>query len=285
MDNKYNSEQDRVYSADEFRQFDRLNQNTNTRIPIFFCIDISGSMNSLVGPYETRLSLLSKVMGRLLGDMKVHPVLSERAVIGVITYNNKAVLHQPALDLTIFNIENATTFQAEGQTVFSRGLRRTLQAIDSYRDSVHRSDLDTFTPMMIFMTDGYPVGDSNVEIKAVYQDIQKRILQGDLHVFPIGISDQADMSYVRRLTPEHYAYQVIEEDDFVKIFNEIRKLFDSKVEYFSDEDEKTEKISVLKNTIDTGSGTSCSPEDFSSDLYPIVDKNVKQGERQSNMGF
>ena len=44
MYNQYNSEQDRVFSLDEFKQFDRLNQNTNSRIPIFFCIDVSGSM-------------------------------------------------------------------------------------------------------------------------------------------------------------------------------------------------------------------------------------------------
>ena len=94
-------EQDRVFSLDEFKQFDRLNQNTNSRIPIFFCIDVSGSMRNKVGLFETRLSLLSKVMRRLLENMKIHPELSERAVIGVVTYNNKAILHQSALDLGV----------------------------------------------------------------------------------------------------------------------------------------------------------------------------------------
>ena len=84
MQKKYNSEQDRVFSLDEFKQFDRLNQNTNSRIPIFFCIDVSGSMGSKVGFFETRLSLLSKVMRKLLESMKKHPILSERAVIGVV---------------------------------------------------------------------------------------------------------------------------------------------------------------------------------------------------------
>ena len=41
-------EQDSVFSLDEFKQFDRLNQNTNSRIPIFFCIDVSGSMRNKV---------------------------------------------------------------------------------------------------------------------------------------------------------------------------------------------------------------------------------------------
>ena len=39
MQDEYSLEQDRVFSLDEFKQFDRLNQNTNSRIPIFFCVD------------------------------------------------------------------------------------------------------------------------------------------------------------------------------------------------------------------------------------------------------
>ena len=112
--NNTKSDQDRVFCLDEFRQFDRLNQNTNSRIPIFFCIDVSGSMNNRVGLFETRLSLLSKVMKKLLQNMKKHPVLSERAVIGIVTYNNTAILHQPALDLGIVDINTATNFECEG---------------------------------------------------------------------------------------------------------------------------------------------------------------------------
>ena len=66
MQNKYNSEQDRVFSLDEFKQFDRLNQNTNSRIPIFFCIDVSGSMGNCVGCHESLLSLAKYVCGRFL---------------------------------------------------------------------------------------------------------------------------------------------------------------------------------------------------------------------------
>ena len=84
MQNGYKSEQDRVFSLDEFKQFDRLNQNMNSRIPVFFCVDVSGSMANKVSFFETRLSLLSKVMERLLENMKKHPVLSERAVIGIV---------------------------------------------------------------------------------------------------------------------------------------------------------------------------------------------------------
>lgn len=263
MQDKYNSEQDRVFSLDEFKQFDRLNQNTNSRIPIFFCIDVSGSMGTKVGFFETRLSLLSKVMRKLLENMKKHPILSERAVVGVVIYNNRAILHQPALDLGILDVRNATSFEAANQTVFSLGLRRTLQAIDQYRDSVRRSDVETFTPILVFMTDGEPVGDSDSEIEMVYSEIWNRVQRNDLYVFPIGISQQANMSYVYALNPEHHGYQMINENDFEKVFTEIGNLVNDKpFNPFEEGIEITRKASTQESTKDTSAGTSFDISDF-----------------------
>ena len=265
MYNQYNSEQDRVFSLDEFKQFDRLNQNTNSRIPIFFCIDVSGSMGSKVGFFETRLSLLSKVMRRLLESMKKHPILSERAVIGVVTYNNRAILQQPALDLGVLDISKATSFDAANQTVFSLGLSRTLQAIDQYRDSVRRSDVETFTPMLVFMTDGEPVGDYDSEIEKVYSEIWNRIQRNDLYVFPIGISQQANMSYVYAMDPKHYGYQMVNENDFEKVFMEIGKLVNDKPPTpFEEGVVITKKASAQEGTKATGVGTAFDPSDFDS---------------------
>lgn len=255
MQNKNNMDQDRVFSLDEFKQFERLNQNTNSRIPIFFCIDVSGSMASKVGFFETRLSLLSKVLKKLLESMKTHPYLSERAVIGIVTYNNKAILQQPALDLGILDICKATSFEAANQTIFSLGLNRTLQAIDQYRDSMHRSDTETFTPMLVFMTDGEPVGDDESEIEKIYNEIWDRVQKEDLFVFPIGISLQANMSYVKALSPYRQGYQMIGEDDFDVVFQEIGRIVGDKPDIQVEEGiEITNKVSKLESTKDTGAG-------------------------------
>ncbi len=256
MPSEHYTEQDRVFTLDEFKQFECLNENTNSRIPIFFCIDVSGSMTNRVGLFETRLSLLSKVMRKLLENMKKHPELSERAVIGVVTYNNRAILHQSALDLGVVDISKTTSFVAEGQTVFSLGLRRTLQAIDQYRDGIRRSDTDTFRPMLVFMTDGQPVGDIDSEIEAVYNDVWKRVQNNDLYVFPIGISREANMSYVYALNPNHHGYQMINENDFETVFSEIEDIVNSNSKSNGDDGtEHTKKASNEESTNDTGAGT------------------------------
>lgn len=265
MPSEQYTEQDRVFSLDEFKQFDRLNQNTNSRIPIFFCVDVSGSMRNKVGLFETRLSLLSKVMRKLLENMKIHPELSERAVIGVVTYNNKAILHQSALDLGVVDISKATSFDAADQTIFSLGLRRTLQAIDQYRDGIRRSDTETFRPMLIFMTDGQPVGDIDSEIEAVYSDVWKRVQNNDLYVFPIGISRDANMSYVYALNPDHNGYQMINENDFVDVFSEIENIVNANSSNLMDDGTlHTKKASIEESTKDTGAGQSFDFSEFDS---------------------
>lgn len=261
---------DRVFSIETFKQFNRLSQNTNSRIPIFFCIDVSGSMGEKVGFSQTRISLLSSVMKKLLENMKRHPILSERAVIGIVTYNHKAVLNQTALDMDVVDIEEITCFQTGGQTSFSKGLRRTLQAIDQYRDSVRRSDVETFKPIMVFMTDGYPVGDDDNDIEEIYNEIWNRISRNDLYVFPIGISKAANMDYVKALSPQRQGYQMIDAEDFESVFSKIEELVNDKPSSPVEEDVvKTKMASTKEETKDTGSGTSFKVED-------VIDEILKR---------
>lgn len=257
----YHGSTDRVFSKDAFKQFECFDYNMNSRIPVFFCIDVSGSMGERVGLLQTRIQLLSKVMKNLLVNMKNDPVLSELATIGIVTYNNKAILKQPALDIDEMDIEKAVNFTTSGQTSFSKGLRRTLQAIDQYRDGVRSSDVDTYIPVLVFMTDGIPVGDTRNDIINVYNDIHSRIDNFDLYVFPIGISSDANMDYVKALSSDNTAYQMIKEDDFTLVFSKIASLFNKKGKSYEEGEIITPKASDKETTKDTGMGEIFDPDE------------------------
>lgn len=259
---------DRVFSKDTFKQFNSFDHNTNSRIPIFFCVDTSGSMGERIGIFQTRIMLLSTVMRNLLDNMKANPVLSERATVGIITYNNKAILRQTALDINEMDILKATSFKTEGQTSFSKGLSRTIQAIDQYRDGVRRSDVDTFIPLLVFMTDGYPIGDDVAEIKNVYTEILKRVNNNDLYVFPIGISREANMDLVAALSPDNTAYQMLKENDFEKVFAQIQEIVSNKKgESWEELEDITEMASNNGNTMDTGFGSAFDADEFLSKIF------------------
>ena len=264
-------ESDRVFTAETFRQFNQLNENTNSRIPIFFCIVTSGSMATRVGIFQTRISLLVKVMRNLLVNMKKHPVLSERAMVGIVTYDKNAILAQTALDLCVMDIDKALIFETGGQTVLSKGLRRTLQAIDQYRDSLRQSDVETFVPIMVFMTDGQPVGDSDAEIAQIYNEIRQRVMYKDLYVFPIGISREANMNYVTALDPESKGYQMLDEKGFETVFSKIGELVDEKPSIQIEETVViTKKASSQTETMDTGAGTAFDAAQLERDIAKIL---------------
>lgn len=267
-------ESDRVFTAETFRQFNQLNENTNSRIPIFFCIDTSGSMARRVGIFQTRISLLIKVMRNLLMNMKKHPALSERAMIGIVTYDKNAILAQTALDLCVMDIDKTLNFETGGQTVLSKGLQRTLQAIDQYRESLRQSDVETFIPILVFMTDGQPIGDSDAQIAQVYNDIRQRVLDKDLYVFPIGISLEANMSYVTALDPENKGYQMLDEKDFEKVFLKIGELVDNKPTLPPEENVVfTKKASDQAETRDTGAGTAFDEAQLERDFAKILNSH------------
>ena len=76
MPNESYAEQDRVFSLDEFKQFDRLNKNTNSRIPIFFCIDVSGSMRNKVEGADSGVELTPDDCNFLGGDKSLEDFLN-----------------------------------------------------------------------------------------------------------------------------------------------------------------------------------------------------------------
>ena len=71
------------------------------------------------------------------------------------------------------------------------------------------------------------------------------------------------MSYVYALNPEHRGYQMINENDFEKVFSEIGKLVNDKPDSVIEETiEITKMASTRESTKSTSSGTSFDISEF-----------------------
>ena len=212
------------YLEEEYNQMYNERTRTSPRLPICFCIDVSGSMNEKVGLLDTRIGLLSKVMKNMLRAMQNDDSpLSMEAVISVIVYDRHAHRIQPFVDIRSIDPDKATRFHAHGQTFMSEALNLALKVIDDKIQELQDNDNDNYVPMLIFMTDGeaFTCGDNPTrQFKWVCERVQK----GDLHVFPIGISRDADMQVLRQIIPSSQkAYQIITAEQFSMVFDEIRK--------------------------------------------------------------
>lgn len=234
---EYNNSNDMGYHLqEEYNQMYNERMCTSPRIPICFCVDVSGSMDTSVGGLGTRISLLSKVMKNMLKAMQDDDsALASEAIISVIVYNRHAHRIQPFVDIRSIDPERATQFHAHGQTFMSEALNLALHVIDDKVQELQDNDNDNYVPMLVFMTDGeaFSCGDDPTR---QFNWIRERVCKGELHVFPIGISKEADMQVLRKLTPTQEAYQINTGGQFVEVFDEIRKRAKKKAYGFVSED-------------------------------------------------
>ena len=244
------------YLQEEYEQMRNEQMRTSPRIPICFCVDVSGSMDTSVGLVGSRISLLSKVMKSMLRAMQDDDsTLASEALISVIVYDRHAHRIQPFVDIRSIDPEKATRFHANGQTFMSEALNLALRGIDDKVQELQNNDNDNYVPMLVFMTDGeaFSCGDNPIQ---QFGWVRERVSKGDLHVFPIGISREADMRVLRQLTPTQEAYQIITADQFTTVFDEIRRRAKKKSYGFVSEDgmDMTPMASENNDTINCSYG-------------------------------
>lgn len=244
------------YLKEEYDQMSNERMRTSPRIPICFCIDVSGSMDTSVGLFGTRISLLSKVMKNMLKAMQNDDsALASEALVSVIVYDRHAHCIQPFVDIRSIDPDKATKFHARGQTFMSEALNLALRVIDDKIQALQDNDNDNYVPMLVFMTDGdaFSCGD---DPRQQFSRVCERVSKGTLHVFPIGISREADMSVLRRLSPTQEAYQINTGDQFAEVFEEIRKRAKKKAISFAAEDgmDMTPMASENSETINSAYG-------------------------------
>lgn len=244
------------YLQEEYDQMSSERIRTNPRIPICFCIDVSGSMDTQVGLLGSRINILSRVMKNMLKAMQDDDsALATEALISVIVYNRHAHRIQPFVDVQRIDVEKATKFYAHGQTFMSEALNLALHVIDEKIQELQDNDNDNYVPMLVFMTDGeaYSCGD---DPNKQFNWVRERVDKGELHVFPIGISRDADMRVLRQLSPKQEAYQINTAEQFEEVFEEIRRRAKKKTAGFLAEDgmEMTPMASSENETINSSYG-------------------------------
>lgn len=234
---EYNQYNDTGYHLqEEYDQMYNERMRTSPRIPICFCVDVSNSMNTPISNVDTRISLLSKVMKNMLVAMQNDDSsLATEAVITIVVYNRHAHRIQPFADIQSIDPEKATHFFAHGQTFMSEALDMALYNIDNKIQELQNNDNDNYIPMLVFMTDGeaFSCGDDPTR---QFNWVRDRVDKKELHVFPIGISQEANMQVLSRLTPTQEVYQINTSNQFITVFDEIRKRAKKKTYGFASDD-------------------------------------------------
>ena len=189
------------------------------RLPVYFLIDVSGSMNG--EPIEAVRNGLSMAINALRGE----PQALETAYISVITFDSNAKQLVPLTDLMSFQEPQLT---ATGTTALGHALSLLATKID---EEVKRSSSEVkgdWVPLCFLLTDGAPTDNW----KKGLEDIKKRKVK----IIACAAGFDADTSILSQITESVVQLKTASKNDIKAFFEWV-----------------TASISTSSQKVDTGS--------------------------------
>ncbi|MBO7196662.1 MAG: VWA domain-containing protein [Clostridia bacterium] len=245
------------HSSEYYRQQRSMLVNGDPRALICFCIDVSSSMNEWwiedggllrtsgkgysdghnvfhfnaetdikpgYAAYK-KIDKLNDALASLLSDLKYDKDLRDKVAISIVVYSRFGKVLFDFLDCSNVDIASCRCTADAPETAMGDGIRTALSQIDEMEKDLRYAGKDAYTPLLIFMTDGTPTDDPRNEFSLIRERVQK----GDLHVFPLGIGDGADMIRLRDMfpvgsAPDRYTerYKMTMPQNYTDIFQEIK---------------------------------------------------------------
>ena len=202
-----------------------LETNPTVRVPICLCLDVSGSMNKVVGG-ETRetgrrefhdgqwwdivtggTTALQELIGgvNLFYDNLLEDETARYAAeICIVTFGGD----KPELILDFANLERQesdrrqkiSNLTAHGETPMGEAVNLALDCLEKRKQEFKEAGVDYYQPWLVLMTDGEANGDAAEFYRAVSRtnDLTNN---RKLTIFPIGIGDKADRDCLAKLSP------------------------------------------------------------------------------------
>ena len=274
-------------TGEYFQQQRHMLVNGDPRALICFCIDVSKSMEEwwveqggvrrtcgfsysdghkvqdfdprdILPGYDhyVKIDKLNEVLGSLLRELKYDRDINKTVAVSIVVYSRFGRVIYNFLDCADLDTSSCMCKVEDDQTSMGEGLRVALRQIDDMTEELRYVDKDAYVPMLVFLTDGTPTDDPTKE----FAKVRRRVEEGSLHVFPLGIGDTADMTKLMDLFPPGKApnnfrtrYKMVQPRDYVEIFQEIKNHIHRKQRMMVTEENSiqsapaTTAISVLNN--------------------------------------
>lgn len=283
------------FSKEHFRQQRRILDIGDPRALICFCVDISSSMKTYwiqegglsrtVGDgrddgqntsyfhledirpgykYYQRIQKLNETLSALLTDLKNDRELRNKVAVSIVTYSEYAQVKYDFIDSVEVDVRACMCQTDKSSTCMGDGIRTALAQIDEMQNRLQEVGNDSYTPILVFMTDGTPTDDPRNEFELV----RKRVADEQLYLFPLGIGDNADMARLRNMfpldgIPQNFSqrYRMVEPEDYKNIFNEIKSHIREKQRVIASEGNSEQSAPVI-NDINVDNTQSGSDFDF-----------------------
>ena len=170
-----------------------LENNPSTRVPVCLVLDTSGSMSG------APINELSEGVRLFYNAIRSDETALYSAEISVVTFGGTV---SRKVDFNTLEQQSETPeFYANGGTPMGEAMNMALDMLEQRKSEYKASGVDYYQPWIVLMTDGRPNGDSS-ELSRAIQRTCDMVNERKLTVFPIGISEEADMDVLARFSPK-----------------------------------------------------------------------------------
>jgi len=206
-----------------------LVNNPSTRVPICLCLDVSGSMNRIIGG-QTRstgrkefidgkewdiveggisaIQSMCEGVNLFYDEILADDIARYAAEVCIVTFGG----NKPELIVdfgTVYLQEDECknvipSLEAKGETPMGEAVNLALDCLENRKQKYKSVGNDYFQPWLVLMTDGEPNG-SVSELNRAIARTNELANNRKLTIFPIGIGDGADMKTLNRFSPRRPA--------------------------------------------------------------------------------
>lgn len=200
-----------------------LVENPSTRVPVCLCLDVSGSMNRIVGGVTrntgrtqvidgqtwniveggtTALQEMIEGVRTFYSELKNDDVARYSAEVCIVTFGgNGAQVVVDFANLDRQSEEDFANLEASGETPMGEAVNKALDCLEARKNEYKESGVDYFQPWLVLMTDGEPNG-SQAEFERATRRTSELANARKLSIFPIGIGMEANLNSLAKFSPK-----------------------------------------------------------------------------------
>jgi len=194
-----------------FKEAD-FSKSTRRRLPICFCLDVSGSMSG------NPIKELNEGLQSFFSSMRENEETRSAADVCVVTFGGTVDIVIPfgklSLQKTIPNISATTSLTPIGE-----GILTSLELLSERKAGYKNLGIKYYQPWLVVITDGAPQGEEAMDnMERAIEAVCDLESHGRLVVFNIGVGQTVDYQLLKRLSIKRAEPISIQSAQFSRLF-------------------------------------------------------------------
>ena len=199
----------------ELKEEDLFN-NPDPRIPVVLVLDTSKSMMIKDQNQKSRISLLNDGVRQFYNDIITNERTKDSVEICMVTFDEKVT---QVADFNKAEKQTISNLIANGNgTLMNQGVKMALKLLEDRKKEYQNMGVAYYQPWLVLMTDGFPTEN----ISESSNQTSKLAKLNKLTIFPVGISQGADLKILNKFSPLRPALN-LKEYQFSEFFEWLHK--------------------------------------------------------------